>query len=176
MNRGEAIVLIGFMGAGKSSIGRHLARRTNLPLYDSDEMISARFGLNITEIFKQFGEAEFRAAETEALAQIPARAAIVVTGGGAVLQPKNVATLRNLGIVVKLAGDEETLFERVSRRATRPLLQTKNPRATFSEMLRQREPLYHDAADFTVDTSLLNHDEIAQLILTQVEEARSHVR
>ena len=177
MNRGEAIVLVGFMGTGKSSIGRYLAQRTNLPCYDTDEMISARFGLNIVEIFDRFGEAEFRAAETEALGRIPEHAAaIIVTGGGIVLRPENVALLRHLGIVVRLTAKQETLLERVSRCATRPLLQAKNPRATFSEMLRLREPLYHDAADFTVDTSLLSHDEIAQLILKQVEEARSQSR
>ncbi len=173
MDRGEAIVLVGFMGTGKSSIGRHLAYRMKLPRYDTDEMVRARFGLKIAEIFARFGEAEFRAAETEALAQIPARPAILVTGGGIVLRQENVATLRMLGIVVRLAADEETLFERVSRRPTRPLLQTENPRATLSEMLRLREPLYHAAADFTVDTSTLGHEEVAQLILKQAENVRS---
>ncbi len=176
MNRGEAIVLIGFMGSGKSSIGRHLAQRTKLPRYDTDEMISARFGLKIAEIFVRFGEEEFRAAETDALGQIPARPTIVVTGGGIVLRPENVEILRQLGIIVNLAADKETLYERVSRRATRPLLQTENPRATLSEMLRLREPLYREAADFAIDTSVLRHEEVSDAILKQVQELRSRTR
>ena len=172
--RGEAIVLIGFMGSGKSSVGRELAARTGLPRYDTDEMISARYGLSIAEIFAQHGEEAFRAAETEALAQVPAFRAIVVPGGGIVLREENVARLREFGIVVHLTADEETLFERVSRRQTRPLLQTENPRGTLSEMLCVREPLYHQAADLTVDTSELRHEEVADRILEQIAELRLH--
>ncbi|MBA2622747.1 MAG: shikimate kinase [Chthoniobacterales bacterium] len=174
MERGEAIVLIGFMGTGKSSIGRHLARRTSLPRYDTDEMVSARYGLRIAEIFVQFGESDFRGAETDALSQIPEQPVIVVTGGGIVLRSENVAILHRLGRIVNLAADEETLFARVSRRAARPLLQTANPRETLSAMLKQREPLYRAAADFTIDTSVLRHDEVADIILRQLQPLRLH--
>src|SRR3978361_2045614 len=104
--RGEAIVLIGFMGSGKSSVGRELGARTGLPRYDTDEMISARYGLPILEIFAQHGEDAFRAAETEALGQMPASPAILVTGGGIVLRAENVRVLRELGLLVNLAADE----------------------------------------------------------------------
>src|SRR3712207_6437984 len=104
------------MGSGKSSVGRELAKRTDLPRYDTDEMVRARFGLAIPEIFARHGEEQFRAAETEVLRSAPNEPAIVVTGGGVVLRPQNVALLRRLGTIVNLSADEETLFARVSRR------------------------------------------------------------
>ena len=168
--RGRAIVLIGFMGAGKSSAGRTLARITGFPRFDTDEMVSTRLGLSIAEIFDSFGEETFRDAETEALRELSDEAStIVVTGGGIVLRPENVALLRDLGILVHLEADEETLFRRISRRATRPLLRTENPRATLSELLRVRLPLYRAAADVQVDTSRLTHDEVAEKILERIE-------
>ena len=126
------------------------------------------------KIFAQHGEEAFRAAETEALAQVPERAAIVVTGGGIVLRAENVERLRRFGIVVHLTADEETLFERASRRQTRPLLQTENPRQTLSELLRVRAPLYQQAADVTIDTSELRQTEVADRILEQIAELRLH--
>lgn len=163
--RGEAIVLIGFMGSGKSSVGRALAGRTGMPRYDTDELVSKRFGLHITAIFDWHGEAAFREAEAEVLRGIPAKAAVIVTGGGIVLRLDNVTKLRTLGRVVHLTADEETLFARVSRRKTRPLLQTANPRQTLAEMLKVRAPLYRAAADVTIDTSAMTHEEVADAIL-----------
>ena len=169
--RGDAIVLIGFMGAGKSSVGRTLARITGLPRYDTDEMVAARFGVTIPEIFATHGEEKFRQAETEALGELSGKGhAIVVTGGGIVLRPENVALLHDLGIIVYLSADEETLFARISRRSTRPLLQTPNPRETLAELLAKRLPFYRDAADLEVDTSGLKHEEVARTILNRIEE------
>ncbi len=168
--RGEAIVLIGFMGSGKSSVGRHLAKRLRLPRYDMDHMISSRIGRTIGEIFERDGEEAFRAAETQLLREFSKEAAIVVTGGGIVLRAENTAMLRRLGSVVNLAADEGTLFERVSRRRTRPLLKTPHPRGTLRELLRAREPLYLAAADFTVDTSALRHEQVADAILARLEK------
>jgi shikimate kinase len=164
--RGQSIVLIGFMGVGKSSTGRALARKTGLPRFDTDEIVSKRFDLSVAEIFTKFGEEDFRDAETEALRQLSeATTAIIVTGGGIVLRPENVTMLRQLGRIVSLEADADTLFRRISRRATRPLLQTENPRATLVELLRIRDPLYHEAADVRLDTSHLTHDEAAEAIL-----------
>ncbi len=133
-------------------------------------MVAARFDLPITEIFVQFGEEKFRDAETEALRELSGDSrAIVVTGGGIVLRPENVELLRDLGIVVNLQADEETLFRRVSTRTTRPLLQTENPRATLTKMLRERQTLYRNAADMNLDTSRLTRDEVVQIILTNIE-------
>ena len=168
--RGKSIVVIGFMGAGKSAAGRALARKTRLPRFETDEMVSARFGLSIPEIFAAFGEEGFRDAETEAIHQFSREIpAIIVTGGGIVLRPGNVPLLRALGMVVSLEADEKALFRRISRRATRPLLQTENPRATLVELLRVREPFYHSAADVRLDTSRLTSDEVADAILKRIE-------
>jgi shikimate kinase len=168
--RGDAIVLIGFMGAGKSSVGRTLARMTGLPRFDIDEMIGARFGLSVAEIFEKHGEEVFRAAETEALVGLAGnQAAIVVTGGGIVLRPENRRSLRELGTVIHLSAEEETLFARISRRSTRPLLRTEDPRATVTELLRSRLPVYRQVADVEVDTTLLSHEEVAEKILESVE-------
>jgi shikimate kinase len=169
--RGQSIVLIGFMGAGKSSVGRTLARRTGLPRFDTDEMVSARFDLPVSDIFARFGEEKFREAETEILRMFSAaQPAIIVTGGGIVLRPENVTMLQALGNVVSLEADDETLFRRISRRATRPLLQTQDPRATMLELLRAREPLYREAADVRLDTSRLQHEEVADAILRRLEK------
>ena len=168
--RGDSIVLIGFMGAGKSSVGRTLARMTGLPRFDTDEIVAARFGLTVSEIFETKGEEKFREAETDALRELAGeRGAIITTGGGILVQPENADLVRQLGTVVHLEADEETLFRRINRRTTRPLLRTENPRATLTELLRVRLPLYRAAAHIEVDTSFLTHDEVATKILNHIE-------
>jgi shikimate kinase len=178
MNKcGHAIVLIGFMGAGKSSVGRTLARLTGRPRFDTDEMVAARFGLSISEIFERHGEVHFRDAESEVLEQLSGETnGVIVTGGGIVLRETNLARLREIGTIVYLSADEETLFARISRRQTRPLLQTANPRTTVKELLAFRVPLYRAAADVEVDTSRLRHDEVARSILKRVEDHEGGVK
>jgi shikimate kinase len=166
----KSIVLIGMMGAGKSSVGRCLQRQTGLARLDTDEMLAAEFGIPIAEIFATHGEEKFRDAETSALRKLaPDRPAIVVTGGGIVLRPENVDLLKQLGTVVWLKADEATLFERASRRNDRPLLQKENPRKVYSELFGQREPLYAAAAHFSIDTSGKDHEEVAAAILREIE-------
>jgi shikimate kinase len=166
----KSIVLIGMMGAGKSSVGRLLQRRTGLACFDTDELVAAEFGLSIAEIFARHGEPRFRDAETDVLRKLfLPQPIIIVTGGGIVLGRENVDLLKRLGTVVWLTADETTLFERASRRGERPLLKTGNPRAKFSQLLREREPLYVAAADLKIDTSSLSHDEIADQILEKIE-------
>jgi len=170
IGRGRAIVLIGFMGSGKSSTGRALAGKTGWPRFDTDESVAARFGKDIAEIFQEFGEEKFREAETEALRELSGAApCIIVTGGGIVLRSENVELLRRLGMIVHLEADEETLFERVSRRSTRPLLQTEDPRGSLAKLLRERQPIYRETADFEVDTTRLTHEEVAETILRSME-------
>ena len=173
--RGEAIVLIGFMGSGKSSAGDLLERLTGWPRRDTDQMIAESFGMPITAVFDTYGEAEFRKREAEIVAGLPQDRAIIVTGGGVVLRQENVDTLRRLGTLVNLTADEETIFERVARRDTRPLLRSDDPRATLSELLRVRTPRYRAAADVEVDTSALTREEVAQAILSRIESVRAHV-
>ena len=166
---GRSIVLIGMMGAGKSSVGQCLHRRTGRALHDTDEIVVTNFGMSISEIFPKFGEQRFRQAETEALRSLPTtKQAIIVTGGGIVLRNENAEIVKRLGVIVWLDGDEETLFARAFRKRNRPLLQTKNPRKTFSQILDARRPLYANIADVRVDTSILTDEELAMAILAKV--------
>lgn len=172
MNATRSIILIGMMGAGKSSVGRALARRTGLAHIDTDEAVASQWGMSVAEIFEKHGEEKFRDAETELLSRLaPDKAAVITTGGGLVLRPENVERLKQLGAIVWLNGDVRTLFERASRRNTRPLLQNSDPRGTFSELFRQRLPLYQAAADFEVDTSKMDHDQVAEIILNKIEKS-----
>ena len=144
----KSIVLIGMMGAGKSSVGRSLQRQSGLARLDTDEMLAAEFGMSIEQIFEKHGEKKFRDAETELLRKLaPDRPAIIVTGGGIVLRPQNVDLLKSVGALVWLAADEDILFERAARRDHRPLLQKENPRAVFSKLYRERELTYAAASD-----------------------------
>lgn len=169
VERGRAIVLIGFMGAGKSSVSRRLETSTAFPRFDTDEMIAAKFELSIPRIFEVHGEDVFRDAESEVLQRLDSHEpSIIVTGGGIVLRTTHRELLRQLGTVVYLHADEETLFERISRRSSRPLLRTDDPRATMKELLERRLPLYEEIADLQIDTSSLSHDEVCDAILQSI--------
>ena len=169
MNRhSRSIVLVGMMGAGKSSVGVCLRRRTSLKLFDTDEIVTSKFGMPISEIFSKHGENKFREAETEALqALVISEPVVIVTGGGIVLREENLDLLKRLGVVVWLEADEEALFKRASRAGKRPLLQCKNPKKAFTKMLRARLPLYTKIADIRVDASVLTDEEVAVAILSK---------
>jgi len=157
------------MGAGKSSVGRCLERRTGRSRFDTDEMAATKLGLSVPEIFSKFGEEKFREIETQMLRELDlGKAMIIVTGGGIVLRNENVDLMRQLGTIVLLEANEDTLFERASRKKNRPLLQTENSHATFAELLRTRTPLYAKIADIRIDTSLLNQDDVAEMILNKI--------
>jgi len=157
------------MGAGKSSVGRCLRRRMGLALLDIDEVVASNFGMSIPEIFAEHGEEKFREAETEALRHMRTEGqTIIITGGGIVLRKENVEILKNQVAIVWLDADEETLFARASRKQNRPLLQTKDPRRTFSQILGARRPLYATIANIRVDTSVLTDEEVAVAILAKL--------
>jgi len=159
------------MGAGKSSVGACLHRRTGLALLDTDEIVASRFGMSIPKIFANHGENKFRDAETEALRGIRTEEqTIIVTGGGIVLREENVEILRSQAVIVWLDADEETLFARASRKRDRPLLKTKNPRKVFSQILGARRPLYANIADIRVDTSILTDEEVSVAILSKLRK------
>ncbi len=160
------------MGSGKSAIGRQTAARLRFQFVDTDDLIVERGGMTIPEIFARHGEAHFRELETNALESCGMLSRYVIaTGGGAVLRPENHALLRRLGFVVQLTASEDVIFERVSRNANRPLLQTPDPRGTVARMLRERRPLYDQVADFTLDNSTLPHAASAQEIITAARKA-----
>jgi shikimate kinase len=163
----RSIVLIGFMGCGKSSVGLLLARKIGWQRIDTDELVEEKFGLSIAEIFKRWGEEYFREAETEILQTIESKpAAVIVTGGGVVLRRENVQRLREIGTVIWLNADLATLEHRLRRSTNRPLLQTG---ATIAVLLEKRQKFYETAADFSVDTSGLNHLEVVKAILDEIQ-------
>jgi shikimate kinase len=164
-------VLIGFMGTGKSRVGKVLEQHTGFHRFDTDEIISSTLKMPIEKIFSIHGEEHFRELETETLRSLSAEErAIIVTGGGIVLRSENVALLKQLGAVVWLDADEATLRTRIHRLSDRPLLQTANPEATLSKLLEARERLYRNAADLRVDISQKNPEQIAELILRNVRD------
>lgn len=156
------VILIGFMGTGKSTVARELARLLGFALIDTDQRIVRRAGKAITEIFAQDGEGVFREIETQVLAGLTVcDKSVVSTGGGVVTRPENVAALRAAGRVVWLDAGVDVIMDRVSGNTDRPLLQTADPRATVVALLEERRPLYESAADERVDTEGLSSAEIA---------------
>ena len=168
------IVLIGFMGSGKSSIGRLVAGRLGFQFVDTDTLLVARDGREIAEIFAHEGEARFRDLETSVLESLGTRDRCVIsTGGGVILREENRALLRGLGFTVWLTASEDVIYARVSRNTKRPLLHTANPRATVTQLLAARRPLYEAAAQFTLDTTTLTHAQAAEAVMVAARRAFS---
>ncbi len=156
------IVLIGFMGSGKTTVGQKVAEKLAWPLADTDTLIAEQAGLAIPEIFEAEGEAGFRRRESAVLAGLAeAPSSVISTGGGIVTVPENEPLLRTLGFIVWLSASEDDVFERVSRHRHRPLLHTPDPRRTIHELLTARRPLYEKLAHLTIETAGLDPDEIA---------------
>lgn len=158
MLQDRSIILIGFMGTGKTTIGEQLAKRLSLAFIDTDEKICSISGLTIPEIFQQKGEKYFRQLESQVLTDVLAQASQVVsTGGGIVIQEVNRQLLnarRQKGdLVIWLTASEETLWQRLKLDSNRPLLKAANPREEIASLLRQREDLYRSVADYTISTS-----------------------
>jgi shikimate kinase len=149
----ENIFLVGLMGAGKTSVGRMLARRLHKDFYDTDAEIERMTGVKIPVIFDIEGEPGFRVREEKMLDQLTAKHGIVLaTGGGAVLSAVNRDRLRQHGRVIYLRATPEDLWRRTRRDRNRPLLQTANPLEKLKELHAQRDPLYSEVADLVVDT------------------------
>ena len=161
------IVLIGFMGCGKSSIGRRLAKRLGHEFLDSDDLIIARAqGTSISDLFAKDGEERFRERESAELRElVEAKNIVLATGGGAILREENRAVLHGIGRIVWLHADPETLFERASRNRKRPLLDVENPRSTFNALLESRIPIYKETADIQVDATGLPHEQTVDAIV-----------
>jgi len=165
-----SIFLVGMMGAGKTSVGRVLAKRLEKTFYDSDHVIEDRTGVKIPVIFEIEGEPGFRVRESAVVGELTALHDIVLaTGGGAVLGEKNRDRLRTRGTVIYLRATVRDLLNRTRHDKNRPLLQAADPRARLTELYEQRDPLYREVAHLTVDTgnqsitSLVNR--LCQLLL-----------
>lgn len=161
------IFFIGLMGAGKTTIGKLLAKRLHKSFYDSDQEIEKRTGVNIPLIFEVEGEAGFRAREATMIAELSALESIILaTGGGAILNPQNRENLKNNGVVVYLRAKVHDLWQRTRHDRNRPLLQTADPRAKLTELYKQRDPLYLEIADIVIDTG----DQTASALTHQLED------
>lgn len=170
------IVLIGFMGSGKTSVGRHLAALTGHRFVDTDELIVQRAGMEIAQIFETHGEAAFRDWETAVLRELEGVCGVVLaTGGGIVLREENRALLRKIGVPVWLDAREDVLFERASRGNKRPLLQCEDPREAFDRLRAERKGLYEMTACARVDSTLIGHADAARQVLdAALRVARAH--
>jgi shikimate kinase len=172
---GRNLVLIGFMGSGKSSVGRELAKRWNYRFIDTDAMIRHKYDLSIPDIFAIHGEKFFRDAEYQALVRLRGiRSTVIATGGGIVTQPRNLPLLRTLGPVVWLCADQTTILDRVGKSAHRPMLNQANPEESVTRLLNERAPLYQKAADLRIETSGLTHREVADRIIFVLDKFRIH--
>nr|WP_322401829.1 bifunctional shikimate kinase/3-dehydroquinate synthase AroKB [Massilia sp. Gc5] len=167
------IFLVGLMGAGKTTIGRLLARRLDLTFIDSDHEIEARTGATIPWIFEIEGEASFRRREADVIRELTSQNGIVLaTGGGAVLNPASRALLAERGTVIYLRASVSSILQRTAHDKNRPLLQTADPRRKLEDLTEQREPLYREIADIVIDTGRPNVQSMVQTILDQID-ARS---
>lgn len=168
-NVGGNIFLVGLMGAGKTTVGRALAKRLNKRFIDSDHEIEERTGATIPLIFEIEGEASFRQREAEVIRDLTAQQDIVLaTGGGAVLNAESRAYLKSRGTVIYLRASVNSIVQRTSHDKNRPLLQTGDPRKTIEELSRIREPLYNEVAHIVIDTGRPNVQFLMQSILSQL--------
>lgn len=165
----QNIYLIGMMGSGKTSTGRALARLWGMKFIDLDEEIESRSHRSINEIFRELGEPYFRSEEKKALKEAAGgKETVVAPGGGIVLDPGNVATMKSTGKVIYLAASLETLWHRVRDKRDRPLLEVQDPKATFIQLFEERRPLYHSACDEKIETEGLSPEEAARKIAETV--------
>ncbi|NJD24413.1 MAG: shikimate kinase [Betaproteobacteria bacterium] len=168
MKANSNIYLVGLMGAGKTTVGRQLAKRLGRRFLDSDHEIVARTGVSVATIFEIEGEAGFRRREAQTIADLTAQDGIVMaTGGGVVLDPANRARLRETGWVVYLDVPPALLFERTRHDRGRPLLQVKNPLARLEELHAARDPLYRETAHFVVEGGRLVAAGIVQHLIRE---------
>jgi len=157
------IILIGFMGVGKSTIANGLAKSLGFDVLDTDKMIEDRQSRSINEIFANEGEQTFREMESVILNDLVASTdhSVISTGGGIVIREENIKVLRSMGVVFWLDAGVDSILDRVTGNRDRPLLRTEDPRETIQNLLSEREPLYENCADERIQTDDLSVDEIS---------------
>jgi len=169
MSKGENVFLIGPMGAGKTAVGKQLARMLRLTFVDSDSEIERRTGVDIPFIFEKEGEEGFRRRERAAIDDLTRRSGVVLaTGGGAVLSPENRSALTSRGTVIYLHASVWQQIDRTRHSTNRPLLQTADPEGRLEELMLTREPIYREIADVVVDTDGRRVKEVAREIVRQI--------
>ena len=169
MKHPKNIFLIGPMGAGKSAVGRYLARTLHLSFVDSDDEIESRTGVDIAFIFEKEGEQGFRKREAAVIDDLSKIDGVVLaTGGGAVVDPENRSRLGGRGYVVYLYTSVDEQVSRTQRGRKRPMLENDNPRGTLEELLAKRDPLYREIADLVVETDGRKVKSVANEIIEQI--------
>ncbi len=164
------IVMIGLMGAGKSSVGRRLARRLSIPFVDSDDEIKKAAGCSIEDIFKLYGESEFRAGEKRVMERLLDDGPMVLaTGGGVFMNDDIRAQILEHSTSVWLKASLDCLVERTSRRGGRPLLKTGNPRNTLEKLINERYPVYQEAT-IAIETDNETHESAVELIVQALKD------
>lgn len=167
---GRSVVLVGMMGAGKSTIGRRLAVRLGLAFFDADVEIEAAAGMSIPDIFEARGEADFRDGEVRVIARLlDSGPAVVATGGGALMRQETRDRIRDKAVSIWLKADTDVIMRRVKRRSDRPLLQTADPQGTIERLLREREPVYQQA-DLIIWSRDVPHDKIVDECIGALHE------
>ena len=162
----RSIVLVGMMGAGKSSIGRRLAGRLNIPFVDADAEIEEAASMSIADIFESHGEPAFRAGEARVIARLLEHGPqVLATGGGAFMNPQTRARIGDKGISVWLKAELDVLTRRLRRRSERPLLKTADPIATLTNLLAERDPIYGEA-NLIVMSRDVSHEVIVDELVT----------
>lgn len=158
--RPRNLILIGFMGTGKTTIGKRVAKSIGFRFIDTDSLIEKKAGKSIPQIFQESGEDTFRDIETEVLKECREKSdQVISTGGGIVTRPENLEILKSAGYVIWLKASPEIIFERVSRNRNRPLVQTQNPEQTIKDLLQQRAALYAGAQHLSINTDELTMEE-----------------
>lgn len=166
----RCIVLIGMMGAGKSTIGRRMAARLRLPFIDADTEIETAAGMSIPDIFETHGEPHFRDGEARVIARLlEGGPAVVATGGGAFMREETRSRIRDKAVSIWLKADAEIIMKRVRRRSDRPLLQNADPEGTVSRLLGEREPVY-GTADLIILSRDVPHDRIVDECIDALHE------
>ena len=166
------IALIGLPGSGKSTVGRQLARRLQLPFFDSDHVIEQQLGCSIREFFEREGEGRFRDIEASVIdALTQGQEGVLSTGGGVVLRPENRNNLRDRTQVVYLNSSPDELFRRLRHDKNRPLLQVADPLLRLRDLYAQRHPLYRETAHFSVDTGRPSVAALVNMIVMQLDHA-----
>jgi shikimate kinase len=165
-------VLIGFMGVGKTSVGKRLASRLERPFIDTDAVIEEARSMTVREIFEKYGEGSFRETEKEVVARVSKlHRYIIAAGGGAVLDPVNVARLKERGLLIYLSLPLETICDRIGHDTTRPLFQKEKWRDTFETFFQDRENLYRTCSDFRVDRSRIGVEGTVDKILELLQSS-----
>lgn len=169
MKHPKNIFLVGPMGAGKSAVGRQLARALHLTFMDSDDEVESRTGVDIPFIFEKEGEAGFRKRESAAIEDLTKMDGVVLaTGGGAIVDPDNRSWLGGRGLVVYLFTSVDQQFKRTSRGRERPMLENGDRREILEKLLKQRDPLYREIADLVVETDGRKVHSVANEIIEQI--------